>query len=146
MLAACAHVRAYDPMAMPYAHRLLAARLGPADLDRFTLAPHADDALAGADVLALATEWKEFSSPDFAAMARQLRAGAVFDGRNQYRPETVREHGLENWGVGRGSTQSRGDWDECAYGTSTYQSCSFSASSSGCSDSASKTRLDSRSL
>lgn len=103
LLAAGAHVRAYDPMAMPNARALLAARLGPADLDRLTLAPYADAALAGADVLALATEWKEFSSPDFAAMARQLRAGAVFDGRNQYRPETVRGHGLGYWGVGRGS-------------------------------------------
>lgn len=103
LLAAGAHVRAYDPMAMPNARAVLAARLGPADLDRLTLAPYADAALAGADVLALATEWKEFSSPDFAAMARQLRAGAVFDGRNQYRPETVRGHGLRYWGVGRGS-------------------------------------------
>lgn len=76
--------------------------MSPTDLDRLTLAPHADDVLAGAEVLALATQWKEFSSPDFAAMARQLRAGAVFYGRNQYRPETVRGHGLGYWGVGRG--------------------------------------------
>lgn len=103
LLAAGAHVRVYDPIAMPNAQRLLAARLGPADLDRLTLAPHAGDALASAYVLALATEWKEFSSPDAATMARQLRAGAVFDGRNQYRPETVRGHGLGYWGVGRGS-------------------------------------------
>ncbi|CAN7610350.1 hypothetical protein LJR066_004449 [Acidovorax sp. LjRoot66] len=41
---------------MPNAHRLLAARLAPADLDRLTMALQADDALAGADVLALATE------------------------------------------------------------------------------------------
>jgi len=72
---------------------LLAAQ-SPADLDRLILAPHANDALAGADVLALATDWKEFSSPDFATMARQLRADAVFDERNQYRPVPVRGHGL----------------------------------------------------
>lgn len=77
MLTAGAHVRAYDPMAMPSAHRLLAARLGPADLDRLTLAPHANDALAGADVLALATKWTELTSPDFEARVWQPRAGAV---------------------------------------------------------------------
>lgn len=48
--------RAYDPMAMPNANRVREARLSPANMDRLTLAPHTDEALAGADVLALTTE------------------------------------------------------------------------------------------
>lgn len=103
LLTAGASVRAYDPMAMPNARAALAARLDTAALARLTLVEHADVALEGADVLALATEWKEFSSPDFGAMAQKLRARAVFDGRNQYRPQSVMRHGIAYWGVGRGS-------------------------------------------
>lgn len=54
LLAVDAHLRAYNSIAMLNAQALLAARPVFADMDRLTLAPHADEAPAGADALALA--------------------------------------------------------------------------------------------
>ena len=58
-------------------------------------------ALAGADALIVATEWKEFRSPDFEAIRSALREPLVFDGRNLYEPALVRAAGLEYFAIGR---------------------------------------------
>lgn len=97
LLAAGAAVRAFDPVASDNARAALGTRAG------LHFAASAQEALAGADVLAVATEWREFRSPDFAALARTLRARAVFDGRNLYDPREVRAAGLHYFGIGRGS-------------------------------------------
>jgi UDPglucose 6-dehydrogenase len=97
LLDAGATVRAYDPVAMANARAALGPRAG------LHFAASALDALAGADVLAVVTEWREFRSPDFAALARALRARAVFDGRNLYDPSEVRAAGLHYFGIGRGN-------------------------------------------
>ena len=60
------------------------------------------DALQGADVLAVVTEWKAFRSPDFAAIRAALAVPAIFDGRNLYDPAVVEEAGLAYYGIGRG--------------------------------------------
>ena len=49
----------------------------------------------------LVTEWKEFGSPDFRYLAANLRAKAVFDGRNIYDLEAVTAAGLSYEGIGR---------------------------------------------
>jgi UDPglucose 6-dehydrogenase len=90
-------VQAYDPVAMDNARRLLQGTAG------LSLAASAQQALDGADVLAVVTEWLEFRSPDFNALAQQLRARAIFDGRNLYDPASVRAAGLAYFGIGRGS-------------------------------------------
>ncbi|HYD75500.1 UDP-glucose/GDP-mannose dehydrogenase family protein [Ramlibacter sp.] len=95
LLQAGARVRAYDPAALDTAARALAGREG------VTFVRSAPEALEGADVLAVATEWLEFRSPDFAALARTLKARALFDGRNLYDPAAVREAGLAYHGIGR---------------------------------------------
>ena len=64
----------------------------------------ADNPLAaceGADALLIATEWKEFRSPDFEAIRKALKTPAIFDGRNLYAPAFVREQGLEYFAIGR---------------------------------------------
>jgi UDPglucose 6-dehydrogenase len=61
----------------------------------------ATEAAQGADALVLVTEWKEFRSPDFGALAQTLRARVVFDGRNIYSPELVAAAGLHYEGIGR---------------------------------------------
>jgi UDPglucose 6-dehydrogenase len=91
-----ASVRAYDPVALDTARRALG------DRDRLELSGSAREAVEGADALAVVTEWLEFRSPDFAELARQLRAKAVFDGRNLYDPGAVRAAGLSYFGIGRG--------------------------------------------
>lgn len=96
LLASGASVRAYDPEAREEARRIWGARAG------LQLCESAEQALQGADVLALVTEWREFWSPDFAAMAAALAHRALFDGRNIYDPATVEAAGIAYHGIGRG--------------------------------------------
>jgi UDPglucose 6-dehydrogenase len=58
-------------------------------------------ALVGADVLAIVTEWKAFRAPDFAAIKAALKLPVIFDGRNLYEPATVHKAGLEYFAIGR---------------------------------------------
>jgi UDPglucose 6-dehydrogenase len=59
------------------------------------------DALDGADALVIATEWKEFRSPDFDAIKTRLKQPVVIDGRNLYEPALMRELGIEYLSIGR---------------------------------------------
>ncbi len=58
-------------------------------------------ALDGTDALAIVTEWKEFRSPDFAAIKAKLKRPVIFDGRNLYDPAHVRAAGIEYFPIGR---------------------------------------------
>jgi UDPglucose 6-dehydrogenase len=93
--AAGASIRAYDPKATDEARRIFGERR---DL---TYCAGAYEALDGADVLAVVTEWQEFRSPDFDLMREKLSRRAVFDGRNIYDPATVARAGLQYFGIGR---------------------------------------------
>jgi UDPglucose 6-dehydrogenase len=94
--AAGAKVRAYDPVAMGEARRIYGER---GDLE---LVEHAEDALDGADALAIVTEWQEFRSPDFDDIRDRLRHPVIFDGRNLYEPSLVKGFGVRYHGIGRG--------------------------------------------
>ena len=91
-----ARVRAFDPEAGTEARRIFGER------DDLVLCDSAEGVLQGADALAVVTEWKQFRSPDFARLARELADAVVFDGRNLYEPADVESHGLAYWGIGRG--------------------------------------------
>lgn len=97
LLAAGATVAAYDPVAMEEAQRAFGDREG------LEYAKTAKAALGGADALVIVTEWKEFRSPDFDLLCRELKRKAVFDGRNLYEPAIVRAHGLHYHPMGRGA-------------------------------------------
>ena len=90
-----ARVQAFDPIAHEEAQRIYGDR---ADLKICT---QANDALNGADVLAVVTEWIEFRSPDFADIKRKLNFPAIFDGRNIYDPKAVNHAGLVHYSIGR---------------------------------------------
>jgi UDPglucose 6-dehydrogenase len=99
-----ARVQAYDPVATDTAVQALAEDLGADPREAGVVFAHsAMDALEGADALAIVTEWKEFRTPDFDAMARALRDRRVFDGRNLYEPAMARHFGLEVQAIGRGA-------------------------------------------
>ena len=91
-----ARVRAFDPEAVREARRLFGER------DDLVLCDSDHAALQGADALAVVTEWKQFRSPDFAALRRTLGDAAIFDGRNLYDPAEVEAAGIAYWGIGRG--------------------------------------------
>ena len=57
-------------------------------------------ALSGADAMLLVTEWKEFRSPDFDEIKQQLKNPIIFDGRNQYNANKLKEMGIEYYQVG----------------------------------------------
>jgi len=95
LLARGASIRAYDPVAVHEARRILG------DNPRIAYAGTPMDALDGADALAIVTEWKEFRSPDFDAIKAKLKAPVVFDGRNLYDPASPRKAGLEYFPIGR---------------------------------------------
>lgn len=58
------------------------------------------EALKEADALILVTEWKEFRSPDFMEIKDTLKTPIIFDGRNQYDTEVLKEYGLEHVQIG----------------------------------------------
>jgi len=94
--AAGASVRAYDPVAMTETRRIYGER---GDL---VLCESNEQALEGADVLAICTEWQEFRSPDFDTIRGKLKAPVIFDGRNLYEPEFVTGQGITYYAIGRG--------------------------------------------
>ncbi len=59
------------------------------------------DALEDSDALVVVTEWNEFRNPNFESISSKLRDKVVFDGRNIYDPERMREYGFTYYGIGR---------------------------------------------
>ena len=91
-----AHVTAYDPKG---AEKAVEWKL--IDPAKIKLAPTPLDAVDGAEVLILATEWKEFLNQDFAEVKARMHTPLIFDGRNLFNPETMREHGFDYRAIGR---------------------------------------------
>lgn len=58
-------------------------------------------ALANSDALVLMTEWKMFRNPSLQKMKKEMKNLCIFDGRNQYDPEFMRNKGFEYKGIGR---------------------------------------------
>ena len=90
-----AKVRAFDPVAHEEAQRLYGER------DDLLICKNADEALEGADALAVVTEWIEFRSPDFQQIAAKLKHPVLFDGRNLYDPHAVKAAGMAHYSIGR---------------------------------------------
>ena len=97
LIGAGATVRAYDPVAIDEARHIYGA-----DFKGLEFCDTAEDALAGANALAIVTEWKNFWSPDFSNLAEQLADKAIFDGRNLYEPAALKPFGLRYFAIGRG--------------------------------------------
>ena len=99
LLAAGARVKAYDPEALEAARNELPEQWFAEN--SVTLVRHQYEALEDVDALALVTEWKPFRHPDFRAMKEMMKQPVIFDGRNQYDPESLKEEGFEYFGIGR---------------------------------------------
>ncbi len=93
LLAAGAKVVVHDPEAMANVQ----AEYG----DRLTYCARQLDALRGADALAILTEWGEFRHPDLREMHDLMRNPLVFDGRNIYGLEQMRQAGFTYFSIGR---------------------------------------------
>lgn len=90
-----AKIQAYDPKAFDCAQFYFG--------DKITYSKSAYDALSGADCMLLLTEWNEFRRPDFDKIKELLKNPIIFDGRNQYNAERLKQRGFEYYCVGRNS-------------------------------------------
>jgi len=99
LMDAGAHVKAFDPVAMDQARKEFPEQWFAKG--RLTFEPNQYQAIEKTDGLILVTEWKTFRQPDFKRMAETMRQRIIFDGRNQYDPEEVKESGFEYHGIGR---------------------------------------------
>ena len=93
LVGAGAVVRGFDPVAMEECRR----RIG----DRIEYAENMYDALTDADALIVVTEWAEFNIPKFTFIEKALKHKIIFDGRNIYSPEQMKEFGYMYYGIGR---------------------------------------------
>jgi UDPglucose 6-dehydrogenase len=86
-------VRAYDPVAMANARRVLPAAV--------TYCDSAHVAAEGADAVVLLTEWNEFKLLNLERLRGVMRRPVIFDGRNLWEPERMRRLGFEYHSIGR---------------------------------------------
>ena len=87
------NIKAFDPKAMPNAKNLLG--------DKIQYAQDEYDALSGADVLAILTEWEQFGELDLTKVKNLMRTPTIIDLRNLLNPEEVRKLGFTYRGIGR---------------------------------------------
>ena len=93
LVAAGAKLRVFDPEAMANVKQLMGDKIHYAE-DQY-------DALTGASALIVVTEWSEFRNPDFERVCNTLKHPAIFDGRNVYSLEKMKELGVYYESIGR---------------------------------------------
>lgn len=92
LLEAGAKVTAYDPEGMPNTKNVL---------PQVTYCHTAYAALDDADALMIFTEWPQFRTPEFEKVSALLKNKVIFDGRNLYEPEHMKELGFSYFSIGR---------------------------------------------
>lgn len=95
-----ARVQAFDPEAMETTRAIYGNN------PSLVLCSSRDEALEGADALIIATEWRQFQSPDYNKLREQLIYPVIFDGRNMYDPARVAREGFTYYGIGLQSVQA----------------------------------------
>lgn len=92
LLRAGANVKAFDPVAMHEAKKIIG--------EQITYCKDQYDTLIDADALLIATEWPEFRSPNFNVISKLMKSKVVFDGRNIYDIEEMHELGFTYYCIG----------------------------------------------
>ena len=88
-----AAVNAFDPVAMENVKQVVG--------NKITYSENQYDALKDADALVIATEWQLFRTPDFGQMRSLMRGKVIFDGRNLYEPQAMKDKGFHYDSIGR---------------------------------------------
>jgi len=88
-----ATITAFDPEAMPNVKSVIGNKINYAESQY--------DALKNADALIIATEWNEFRTPDFLKIVSTLKSKIIFDGRNLFDTQAIKELGFYYESVGR---------------------------------------------
>ena len=90
-------IKAYDPMAMETASRLI---------NDITYCDDAYEVARESDALILVTEWDEFKQLDLPTLSSIMNRPIMIDGRNLYNPEEIIRAGFIYEGIGRCNVQS----------------------------------------
>ena len=93
MLADHATITAYDPEAIETTKAILG--------NKIKYAASAYDALENADALIIVTEWNEFRTPNFTRIKEMLKEPVIFDGRNLYDLDKMKDIKFNYYSVGR---------------------------------------------
>ncbi|HIG93600.1 TPA: UDP-glucose/GDP-mannose dehydrogenase family protein [Candidatus Woesearchaeota archaeon] len=88
-------VKVYDPVAQEEARKILG--------EGVTYCSSITESVINSDAIILVTEWDEFRNVDFTEMGLKMKNRIIFDGRNIYEPDQLRQGGFEYYGIGRGS-------------------------------------------
>jgi UDPglucose 6-dehydrogenase len=88
-----AQIKAYDPVAMDNARRILS---------NVTFCEDPYEVAEGVDAVVLVTEWNEFQHLNMDRIKAAMRTPILIDGRNIYDPDQMRAKGFTYRGVGRG--------------------------------------------
>ncbi|MCU7879691.1 MAG: UDP-glucose/GDP-mannose dehydrogenase family protein [Candidatus Thiodiazotropha sp. (ex Lucinoma aequizonata)] len=91
-----AKVRVFDPEAMDECRGIYGER------DDLAYCEDQESTLNGADALVVVTEWQVFRSPDYDEIKQSLSEPVIFDGRNIYDPQHMKEAGFSYYAIGRG--------------------------------------------
>ena len=100
LVAAGATITAFDPEGMDNVKELIG--------DKISYADNQYDALKNADALIIATEWSVFRSPDFKKVSEELKEKVVFDGRNLYDLDQMKDLGFYYNSIGRKTVIPKG--------------------------------------
>jgi len=88
-----AQISVYDPEAVNNVRFLFE--------DKITYSENQYECLEGADALIIATEWNEFRTPNFLKIVTALKNKVIFDGRNLFETNAIKELGFYYESIGR---------------------------------------------
>jgi UDPglucose 6-dehydrogenase len=86
-------IKAYDPVAMKEAQRILG--------DKIEYCQDKYEVLVDSDGLIVVTEWSEFRVLNYGVLDKLMREKVIFDGRNIYDADELKEHGFSYYSIGR---------------------------------------------
>ena len=87
------NIKVYDPIAMGNVKEIYPQQI--------VYCNSVEESVENSDLIILSTEWDEFRNINFSELGKKMNHKILFDGRNIYEPELVREEGFEYYGVGR---------------------------------------------
>lgn len=88
-------VKAYDPVAMENAEKVISNN------GNLSFCKKQYDVLDNVDGLIIITEWLDFRKPDFKVVLEKMKTKVIFDGRNLFNPEKMKELGFDYISIGR---------------------------------------------
>lgn len=88
-----ARIKTHDPEAMDNVHKMIGDKIS------YHATPY--EAAQDADAILIATEWPEFRSPDFDKLSAIMKDKVIFDGRNLYDIEAMKDLGFKYISIGR---------------------------------------------